>query len=193
MAKIRFVLWTLVALALIGLGYFVLQNNKPIQVATTFNAHFALEKTDGTKFTDKDMLGRPHLVFFGFTHCPEICPTTLYETSGWIEEIGDSAKNLDVYFITVDPEQDTKEVLGNYLSPFNGVVTGLTGSVEEMDKVAKGYHVYYKKVPLDDGGYTMDHTASIFLMKADGSFMGTIAWGENSEIAIKKIKRLLAN
>lgn len=190
MNSIRIALWALVALAGAWAGFLALNKTAPQSVAK-FGGEFELQSTKGETFTQADMLGRPHLVFFGFTHCPEVCPTTLYEVSGWMEEIGDAAKNLDVYFVSVDPERDTAEVLTNYLAPFGDQVTGLTGSLEEMDKAAKGYHVYYKKIPTDDGSYTMDHTARIALMKADGSFMGTIAWNENSDTALKKIKNLL--
>lgn len=190
MKNLRYALWGLVAVAAAGLVYLMLDQVVPDD-GVKLGAPFQLETTSGEAFTDKDLLGAPHLIFFGFTHCPEICPTTLYETSGWMEALGESADQLKVFFVTVDPERDTREVLANYLSPFGDYVTGLTGSLEEMDKAAKGFHVYYKKVPLDDGGYTMDHTASIYLMKADGSFQGTIAFGEDSDTALAKIRRLL--
>ena len=190
MKNLRYLLWSLVVLAVAGLVYLTLDKVIP-EDGVKLGAPFELQATSGEKVTDKDLLGEPHLIFFGFTHCPEICPTTLYETSGWMETLGDEAKKLKVYFVTVDPERDTQEVLANYLSPFGANVIGLTGSLEEMDKAAKGFHVYYKKVPLDDGGYTMDHTASIYLMKADGSFQGTIAFGEDSDSALAKIKRLV--
>lgn len=190
MKNLRYALWGLVAVAAAGLVYLMLDQVVPDD-GVKLGAPFQLETTSGEAFTDRDLLGAPHLIFFGFTHCPEICPTTLYETSGWMEALGESADQLKVFFVTVDPERDTREVLANYLSPFGDYVTGLTGSLEEMDKAAKGFHVYYKKVPLDDGGYTMDHTASIYLMKADGSFQGTIAFGEDSDTALAKIRRLL--
>jgi len=191
MRSIRYVLWGLVALAAAGAAFLTLDRIAP-DSGTKLGAPFELQSTAGETVTDQDLLGRPHLIFFGFTHCPEICPTTLYEASGWMDTLGSDAERLNVYFITVDPERDTKEVLANYISPFGSRIVGLTGSLEEMDKAAKGYHVYYKKVPLDDGDYTMDHTASIFLMKPDGSFQGTIAFGEDSDVALEKIRRLVS-
>ena len=190
MKKIQIALWSLVVV-FGGMAAYLAFNTVSPDNGFKLGGPFQLETTSGEPFTDKDMLGRPHLVLFGFTHCPEVCPTTLFEISGWMDTLGEDAKNLDAYFISVDPERDTRELLAGYLDPFKDRVTGLTGSPEEVDKAAKGYHVYYKKVALDDGSYTMDHTASIFLMRADGSFMGTIAWQENSDIALDKIRRLM--
>ncbi|MGB7286730.1 MAG: SCO family protein [Salaquimonas sp.] len=190
MKILRISLWALVVLVGGWAGYLALNKAGP-EAVPAFGAEFELQATNGESLTQDDMLGRPHLVFFGFTHCPEVCPTTLYEISGWMEEIGDPAKALDIYFVSVDPERDNQEVLTNYLSPFGPQVIGLTGSAEEIDKAAKGYHVYYKKVPLEDGDYTMDHTARIALMKPDGSLMSTIAWDENSDTAVQKLKNLL--
>lgn len=186
----RYALWALVALVAGIVTYFLLDRIAP-ESDMKLGAPFTLQSTTGETVTEKDLMGRPHLIFFGFTHCPEICPTTLYEASGWLDALGDDAQKLDVYFITVDPERDTPEVLANYMSPFGDRIIGLTGSLEEMDKAAKGYHVYYKKVPLDEGGYTMDHTASVYLMRADGTFQGTIAFGEDTESALAKVKRLV--
>jgi len=190
MKSIRLVLWGLVGLVAAWAAFLALDKVSP-DASTKLGAPFSLQTADGKPITDKDFLGRPHLIFFGFTHCPEVCPTTLYETTGWMDALGDDADKLDAYFITIDPERDTPEILANYMSPFKDKVVGITGTAEEIDKAAKGFHVYYKKVPLEDGDYTMDHTASIFLMKPDGSFMGTIAWQENPDIALEKIKRLL--
>jgi protein SCO1/2 len=190
MKSIRYVLWGVVALAAAGVAFLALDRIAPDD-GIKLGAPFELQSTTGETVTNEDFLGKPHLIFFGFTHCPEICPTTLYETTGWMDALGKDAEKLNAYFITVDPERDTQEVLSNYMSPFGERIIGLTGSLEEMDKAAKGYHVYYKKVPLDDGDYTMDHTASVFLMKADGSFQGMIAFGEDGDIALEKIRRLL--
>ena len=167
--------------------------NEEQPVIAKFGSDFNLVKTDGTLINGKDFRGRPHLVFFGFTNCPEICPTTLFEATNWMDTLGSQANNLDIYFITVDPERDTPDFLAEYLAPFDKRIIGLSGTVEEIDKAAKSYHVYYKKVKLNDGDYTVDHTASIFMMKADGSFMGTIAYQENEETVLDKLKRLLKN
>lgn len=187
---VRLALWAIVAVVAAWAVWLALGKGGPQSVAR-FGGEFELTASNGKTLTEKDLLGKPHLVFFGFTHCPEVCPTTLYEVSGWMEEIGEPAKDLNIYFFSVDPERDTPEILANYLSPFGDRVIGLTGSPQQVDKAAKGYHIYYKKVPTDDGSYTMDHTARISLMKADGSLMSTIAWNENSDIALEKIRNLL--
>ncbi len=190
MKAVRYILWGLVALVAAGVAYLTLDRIVP-EENIRLGSDFELQSSSGEIVRDEDLLGSPHLIFFGFTHCPEICPTTLYETTGWMEALGDDAEKLKAYFITVDPERDTPEVLANYMSPFAGKIEGLTGSLEEMDKAAKGYHVFYRKVETDDGDYTMDHTASVYLMRADGTFQGTISFGEDSESAIAKIRRLV--
>jgi len=189
---IRYISWTAVVIAAAVASWLFLSKQFS-QESVHFSKDFALTKTDGSNIDGKEFIGRPHLVFFGFTHCPEICPTTLYEASNWMAQLGDDADKLDIYFISVDPERDTPELLSEYMSAFDKRIIGLTGTVASVDKAAKAFHVYYRKVDLDDGDYTMDHTASVFLMKADGSFKGTIAWQENSDTALTKIKNLLDN
>ena len=190
MKSFRYFLWSLVVIFAAISGYVALNAVSSVD-KTRFGGEFALVRNDGKPITDKDLMGRPHLIFFGFTHCPEICPTTLYETSGWLDALGPDASKLDAYFVTIDPERDTVEVLSSYLSSFKDRIIGMTGSLEEIDRIAKAYHVYYKKVPLEGADYTMDHTAQVFLIRADGSFQGTIAFQENPDIAMEKIKRLL--
>ena len=195
LAKIRFVLWGLVAAAVgLTLGVFVL--NKDIAApggegrSGLLGGPFTLTSTDGATFTEKDLAGAPYAIFFGFTHCPEICPTTLYEMTGWIEEMGPAAERMKFVFVTIDPERDTTEILGNYVSSFSDRITSLTGTVEQVDVVKKLYRVYAAKVPLDDGDYTMDHTASVYLMDAKGDFVGTVAFGEDAGAAVGKLRKL---
>lgn len=189
MKYIRLIAWSAVFVLSAVLMWTFLNKQEP--ELTKFGANFNLVKTDGTPVSGSDLNGRPHLVFFGFTNCPEICPTTLFEATNWMDTLGPQADKLDIYFITVDPERDTPEFLAEYLAPFDNRIIGLSGSVEEIDKAAKSFHIYYRKVKLDDGDYTVDHTASVFLIKADGSFMGTIAYQENEDTVIEKLKRLL--
>lgn len=136
---------------------------------------FTLTDDDGRRVSEADYAGRAHLVFFGFTHCPEICPTTLAEATSVLDELGDDASKLDVLFITVDPERDTPEALHEYVSNFHPQITGLTGSVQEVATVAREFRAYYKKVPFDDGDYTMDHSTVVYLMGKDGKFVGPVA------------------
>ncbi len=152
---------------------------------------FEAVKADGTKVTDADLKGSPHLVFFGFTHCPDVCPTTLYETSQWIEKLGPEGEMLRAWFVSIDPERDTPEILSQYISPFENHIEGITGSPDQIADIVKKWRVFAQKQDTGDGDYTMNHTASTFLMKSDGSFFGTIAYQENTETALKKLQRLI--
>jgi protein SCO1/2 len=153
---------------------------------------FTLVDTDGQTFTEKSLAGRPHAIFFGFTHCPEVCPTTLSEISVLVDDLGPDGEKLDVYFVTVDPERDDPETIKSYLSSFSGKIEGLTGTEDEVATITTAYKVFRRKVPTDDGDYTMDHTAGVYLFGADGRFRGTIAYGENHDDALAKLKRLVS-
>src|SRR5260370_22413122 len=133
---------------------------------------FHLEDQNGTPVSDQDLKGRPFLVFFGFTHRPDICPTTLFEMSQLMHALGPDADRTAAVFITVDPERDTPAVIKDYLSNFDPHVRGLTGDQPAVNAALKAYRVYAKKVPLDNGDYTMDHTALVYLMDKDGRFDG---------------------
>ena len=132
---------------------------------------FHLEDQSGKPFTDQDLKGRPFLVFFGFTHCPDICPTTLFDMSQVLRQLGPDADRTGAVFITVDPERDTPAVMKDYLSSFDPHLRGLTGDQASIDAAIKAYRVYAKKVPLKDGDYTMDHTAMVYLMDKNGQFV----------------------
>jgi len=132
---------------------------------------FQLEDQNGQSFSDQNMKGRPYLVFFGFTHCPDICPTTLFDISQVLRQLGPDAGRTGAAFITVDPERDTHAVLKDYLSNFDPHLVGLTGDQAHVNAAIKAYRVYAKKVPLDNGDYTMDHTAVVYLMDKDGHFV----------------------
>jgi protein SCO1/2 len=141
--------------------------------------------------TDADLKGHPFLVFFGFTHCPDVCPTTLFEISEVMRELGADADRLGALFITVDPERDTPEALKEYLSSFDPHLVGLTGDLNAVGAVAKAYRVYFKKVPLDDGGYTMDHTAIVYLMDKDGRFVAPFSLRRTTEAAVADLRKRL--
>jgi protein SCO1/2 len=133
---------------------------------------FSLTTGDGKTLTDKDLRGAPFLVFFGFTHCPDICPTKLFEISETLRAAGSKGEKLRALFISVDPERDTPEVLKSYLGSFDPRIVGLTGDRAAIDATVKAYRAYSKKVPLKDGDYTMDHTALVYLMDKTGGFVG---------------------
>lgn len=197
MRTLRIVAWAAVLVVVAGASwlYFAADGGRnALQLAgARIGGPFTLVRDDGQTITDKDLLGKPHALFFGFTHCPEVCPTTLYEASGWLDALGEDAGKFAVWFVTVDPERDTPEVLEDYVASFNPNIRGITGKPEDIHKTLADYRVYYNKVPLDDGDYTMDHTATVYLIDAKGEFRGTIAWGEDSATALEKIRRLIDN
>lgn len=136
--------------------------------------------------------GKVRLVFFGFTHCPDVCPTGLSLMSQLLEELGPDAKDVQALFISVDPERDTVSVLKDYISAFAGGILGLTGTPAQVEEATKAFNAYFKKVPQPSGGYTVDHTASVYLLDRDGSFRATIDIHEKQEIALQKVRRVLA-
>jgi protein SCO1/2 len=138
-----------------------------------------------------DWIGRPTIVFFGFTWCPDICPTTLADISGWLAELGDEAADLNVAFITVDPERDSAEVLAEYIRAFDPRIVAYTGPPEDIADAADRFGVQIEKVAGNDGDYAVNHTASVFLYRADGRFSGTIDYHESGEFALPKLRRLL--
>lgn len=199
LGTIRLVLWSLVAFAAVGLvtAYGVLHwtdDGAPSGKAQAeLGAPFSLLDHTGEPITEAAFAGRPTALFFGFTHCPEVCPTTLYEMAGWIGELGEEGKDLMAYFVTVDPERDTPEVMQSYVTAFTDRITGITGDEGEIARLADAWGVYHKKVPLEDGDYTMDHTASVFLVQPDGQLQGTIAYGESNDTAVQKLRMLLGS
>lgn len=157
-----------------------------------YGAPFTLVDQKGAGITEAAFRGHPSAVFFGFTHCPEVCPTTLFELDGWLKTLGSNGENLRAYFVSVDPERDTPEVLNAYVGNISDRITGITGNVDEVHAMLKSFGIYWKKVELEDGDYTMDHFASVVLLDSDGAFAGTIAYGENAESALAKLRRLVA-
>lgn len=133
---------------------------------------FTLIAQDGTKLTDQDLRGAPFLVFFGFTHCPDICPTKLFEISEVLRAAGPKGEKLRALFVTVDPERDTPETMKSYLGSFDPRIVGLSGDRPAIDAMIKAYRAYSRKVPLQGDDYTMDHTALVYLMGKDGGFIG---------------------
>ena len=150
-----------------------------------------LPATNGETISIKDLKGAPVALFFGFTHCPEICPTTLYTLTEMTSTLGEKGKDLKVVFVTVDPERDTIPDLKLYIEAISDNAIGLSGDPETHRAIERAFRVYTQKVPLDDGDYTMDHTATVYLYDAKGRLSGTIAWGEPYEFALAKIKSVL--
>lgn len=199
---IRYGAWTGVVLvasigAALTLGWWRVDGpGRPVQNSSaamgnpTIGGPFTLVDHNGKTVTDADFRGRPLAVFFGFTHCPEVCPTTLLQMANLTRKIGPDADRLQILLITVDPERDTSEQLALYLQSFDPRVVGLTGSREQVDAALASYKAYAKRIPTD-GGYTMDHSASVYLMKADGTFRTMIDYHEEEASALAKLRMVL--
>ncbi|MFK0161161.1 SCO family protein [Rhizobium sp. NPDC090279] len=173
------------------IGYATFLMTPQVRAAGSFGAAFTLTDDRGQPITEKALSGHPSLVYFGYTHCPDVCPTTLYDMAGWFKTLGPQADRLKAYFFSVDPERDTPAIMHSYTGNFTDRITGITGDPGEMRKAIKGWRIYAKKVPSPDGGYTMDHTASVLLVDAGGNLSGTIAYQENDDVALQKIRNLL--
>lgn len=152
---------------------------------------FELVDQDGRSVRSADFDGKVRLVFFGFTHCPDVCPTGLSLMSQLLEDLGDGAKDVRALFITVDPERDTPQVMKAYVSNFANGIVGLTGTSERVAAAVRSFYAYFKKVPQSDGSYTVDHTASVYLLDRDGNFRATIDLHENLNAATAKLRRLV--
>jgi len=154
---------------------------------------FQLTDHEGRTVGPDNLIGRASLVFFGFTFCPDVCPTTLSDISGWLDDLGADAARLNVVFITVDPDRDTVEAMADYVGYFHPAIRGWTGTADQIARATDGFRVRYEKVPTDTGDYTMNHTATVFTFAATGAFSGTIDYHEPREFAVPKIRRVLDN
>jgi len=152
---------------------------------------FQLTDQHGKAVTDKNLKGKPTLIFFGYTHCPDVCPTSLFEISEVLRAMGKDADKVNAVFISVDPERDTQATMKDYLSSFDPHLEGLSGDPDAIANVIKSYRVYAKKVPTKDGDYTMDHTALIYLMDRDGRFVSPFNLKRTPEEAAVDLKRYL--
>jgi protein SCO1/2 len=163
----------------------------PIPQASAVGGPFSLVDQQGRSVTEQDMKGRPFLVFFGFTHCPDVCPTTLFDISEVFRHLGPDAGRAGALFITVDPERDTPALIKQYLSNFDPHLRGLTGDAAAVDAVIKAYRAYAKKVPGPDGSYTMDHTALVYLMDKEGRFVAPFNLKRRPEESAADLRRYL--
>jgi protein SCO1/2 len=152
---------------------------------------FQLTDQTGQIVTEKSLVGRPTIIFFGYTHCPDVCPTSLFEMSEVLRAMGKDADRINAYFVSVDPERDTRAVMKDYLSSFDPHLKGLTGDPATVAKVLSEYRVYAKKIPLKDGDYSMDHTALIYLMDKDGRFVAPFNLKRTPEAAADDLKHYL--
>lgn len=156
-----------------------------------FDTSFSLIDDRGRPVDQSIFKGHPALVYFGYTHCPEACPTTLYEVADWMNALGDRGKALKAYFFSIDPERDTRDVMHEYVNAFSARITGITGKPDEMKKVSDGWFIHAEKLPSENGDYHMSHTVSLLLVGADGRLKGLIPYGTDREQALAKIRDVL--
>lgn len=192
----QFFLWglVLVAVAYLVIPRFLPPPQKAAEVGpgVLLTTPFTLVNQNGATVTQKDFAGTPAAWFYGFTNCPDVCPTALAEMAALLEALGPDADKLNAVFVTVDPERDTQQVMQDYLAYFDPRIIGLTGDLPAVQAMAKSRFIYFAKVPQEDGGYTMDHSAGIYLTNANGEFVGTLDDEEPMEIKLQKVKKLIA-
>lgn len=169
--------------------------NRPIAPAVAgIGGPFRLTSHTGRTITDKDLKGKPSAVFFGFTHCPDVCPTTLFDLTDLMRELGPDADKLTPVFITVDPERDTQQALAEYMQAFDSRILGLTGTTAEVDVAVQAYKAYYRKGAVSNsGGYSVDHTAIVYLLNKNGYMASSLDSHEPREARLAKLRLLVAN
>lgn len=197
LARVRLALW--IALGLFAAVVVVLlwRQSEPQPSVTqsslgTIGGPFTLVGTDGKPFASSRLNGKPAAVFFGFTHCPDVCPTTLARLTKLRRDLGKGDDALSIVFISVDPERDNPAEVGTYLKLFDTPVVGLTGTTAQIDQVKKQFGVYSRKVDQPSGGYSVDHTATVMLLDGDGKFVATLSPEEGNAVALDKLRRVVA-
>lgn len=195
-ARVLLVLTAFVAGLLLFMGTAFLISGRPPSLTaqpgpSAIGGPFKLTDQDGRTVTDESLKGKPFLVFFGFTHCPDVCPTALFEVSEVLRMLGPDADRAAALFVTVDPERDTPARLKDYLSSFDPHLRGLTGDEKALADMQRAYRVYAKKVPLDGGDYTMDHTALVYLMDKEGRFVAPFNLKRPPEAAAADLRKYL--
>lgn len=161
-------------------------------LASAIGGPFQLVDQNGKPFTDADMKGKWQLVFFGYTHCPDACPTALNEIALALDKLGAKRSGVGIVFISVDPERDTPPVLKSYLESFDAPVVGLTGGKDAVAQAAKDYRVYYAKHPRNDGDYEMDHSAVIYVMDPQGRFTATFTPDTTADQMAQRLQKLMS-
>lgn len=190
---------TLVAglVAMLGIGWALTRCSGPADdlsasYGSEIGGPFTLVGTNGRPFGSAQLAGKPFAIFFGFTRCPDVCPTTLARMAQLRHRMGADADRFNIVFVSVDPEQDTPQAMQRYLTLFDAPVIGLTGTPAQVEAAEQAYRVYARRVPLEGGGYTMDHTATVYLMGSRGQFVTTLDAHEGDGPALDKLRRLVA-
>jgi len=165
------------------------RQNSPKEISNILSK-ITLINQNGKAFNKQTLNQKPSLLFFGFTHCPEICPTTLSELSNAVDNLKNKIKPTNIIFVTIDPQRDSQEYLKDYIQYFKGDVIAVTGDIKEIKKLADNWNVFFERVNTSDNDYTFNHTATVFMLDSNGIFRGTIAWGENPKSISQKIVNL---
>ena len=197
LARIRLALWIVVGLVAAGIVVLLWRQSEPQQSVTqtslgTIGGPFTLTDANGKSFASSQLNGRPAAIFFGFTHCPDVCPTTLARLTKLRRQLGKGDDALSIVFISVDPERDTPVEVGNYMRLFDTPLIGLTGTQPQIDQVKKQFGIYSRKVAQPSGGYSVDHTATVMLMDRNGQFVATLSPEEGEAVALDKLRRITA-
>ena len=196
LARLRLLLWVIVGAVAIGTVALIWRQSEPRQAESaplgTIGGPFTLTGTDGKPFASASLNGKPAAMFFGFTHCPDVCPTTLARLARLRKQLGQGHDALSIVFVSVDPERDTPAEVGNYLQLFETPVVGLTGSPAQIERVKKQFGIFSRKVEQPGGGYSVDHTAAVILLDKNGQFVATLSPEEGDQVALDKLKRIAA-
>jgi protein SCO1/2 len=193
MRRLRVFLWVLVAFAAAGAAFLAF-GPKPAGISAAeavYAKPFRLLDQDGAAVTEASFLGKPSMWFYGFTHCPDVCPTALAEMTALLEALGPDADKLQVVFVSIDPERDTPSIMKDYVEYFDPRIVGLTGELDQITTMAKDRYIFFEKAPMDGGEYLMEHQASVQLVTADGRFFGTLAAEEGFDTRLAKVRRLI--
>jgi protein SCO1 len=184
------VIATLMAIAVLGVAAFIVMSGSERPRTALIGGAFSLKAGDGKTVSDETLRGRPFLVYFGYTHCPDVCPTELARISDVLNQMGD--KTIPALFITVDPERDTPKIMRDYVSSFNPAIIGLSGSPQAIEAAEKTFRVFARKgTPQADGDYSMDHSSIVYLMDKNGAFVEAFNVERPTEEAAKDLERYL--
>ena len=192
-ARLRIILWVMVGLAVVGGILLMLRHPAPSASETpmaTIGGPFTLTGSDGKPFSSARLHGRPAAFFFGFTHCPDVCPTTLARLVKLRRQLDKGDEAMSIVFVTVDPERDRPAEVGSYAALFGSPIIGLTGSPAEIERIKKQFGVFSAKVPQPGGSYSVDHSAAVFLMDRNGRFAATLSPDESDVVALEKLRRI---
>ncbi len=196
LGRLRLTLWAITGVALLGAGGYWLTRKpatSPVDAyASAFGGPFSMVDQNGRTVTDQSLRGKPYAIFFGYTRCPDVCPTALNRLAALRKRLGPDGGKFDILFVSVDRERDSAKDIGNYLTLFGTPMIGLSGTEAQLAQIVKVFHVYYEKVPVEGGDYSIDHSASVFLMDRAGRFVTTIDHQEDQSVALEKLKRTIA-